>query len=68
MNHHSKKDEAAAMNDEEKAWRLWHLMQEVSDALWERNERAFMKFCAQEDKRNCYIKAASEQSEDDLPF
>jgi hypothetical protein len=56
------------MNDEEKAWRLWHLMQEVSDALWERNARAFMKFCVQEDERNGSPRAASGQPEDDLPF
>jgi hypothetical protein len=56
------------MNDEEKAWRLWHLMQEVSDALWERNARAFMKFCVREDERNGYLKAVSAETEDDLPF
>lgn len=56
------------MNDEEKAWRLWHLMQEVSDALWEHNVRSFMKFCVLEDERTRSIKVSSAQTEDDLPF
>jgi hypothetical protein len=56
------------MNDEEKAWRLWHLMQEVSDALWDRNKRAFMEFCVREDERSGSIKAGCAETEDDLPF
>ena len=56
------------MNDEQKAWRLWHLMQEVSDALWERNEQAFMEFCTQGNKQAGYTKRVPVETNDDLPF
>jgi len=56
------------MNDEQKAWRLWQLLQEVSDALWDCNEQAFMDFCIRENEENSYIKAPTAETEDDLPY
>lgn len=51
------------------AWRLWHLLQMVSDALWERYESAFMDFCAEERGRG--ERPASDKEvfvDNDLPF
>jgi hypothetical protein len=36
------------MSEAEQAWRLWHLLQLVSDALWSRYESAFLDFCGEE--------------------
>lgn len=54
--------------DEEKAWRLWNLMQEATDALWARYEPAFLDFCIREDEHNAYMKAGTGEPADDLPF
>ena len=56
------------MNDDEKAWRLWHLMQEVSSELWDRYEEAFMKFCMRDNERSGYRKTETGETHDDLPF
>lgn len=36
------------MSEAEEAWRLWHLLQNLSDTLWNRYESAFMDFCGEE--------------------
>lgn len=36
------------MSEAEEAWRLWHLLQELSDALWDRYASAFMDFCGED--------------------
>ncbi len=60
------------MNDEQKAWRLWQLLQEVSDALWDCNERVFLDFCKREHEQYRSKKAASVDSsvetKDGVPF
>lgn len=36
------------MSEAEEVWRLWHLLQNLSDTLWNRYESAFMDFCGEE--------------------
>jgi hypothetical protein len=40
------------MSEAEEAWRLWHLLQNLSDTLWNRYESAFMDFCGEAMERN----------------
>jgi hypothetical protein len=58
------------MKDEANAWRLWHLMQLVSDALWDYNEEAFLKFCEESQKDSEYICKSNypEAKGNDVPF
>lgn len=35
------------MNEAEQAWRIWNLLQMLSDALWERYESAFLDYCGE---------------------
>jgi hypothetical protein len=56
------------MNDKQKAWRLWNLMHEVSDALWDCNEQAFLDFCIEDSKQNISKKTASAETKEALPF
>jgi hypothetical protein len=54
------------MSEAEEAWRLWHLLQSFSDALWEHYQSAFMDFSAEEQRDNCYY--SKETDSDELPF
>jgi hypothetical protein len=36
------------MSEAEEAWRIWRLLQGLSDTLWERYESAFLDFCGEE--------------------
>jgi hypothetical protein len=57
------------MSEAEEAWRLWHLLQTFSDTLWQHYESAFMDFCDQEQRENCYYDSTSDSnSGDELPF
>lgn len=57
------------MSEAQEAWRLWHLLQTLSDTLWQHYESAFMDFCAQEQRENGYYDSMSaSNSGDELPF
>jgi hypothetical protein len=53
------------MSEAEEAWRLWHLLQALGDALWKRYESAFLDFCGEDSRDNGY---AFVDQRDDLPF
>lgn len=57
------------MSEAEEAWRLWHLLQVLSDELWNKYESAFMDFCG-EDMHNADSSAVMREQfgEEDLPF
>jgi hypothetical protein len=42
VNDQSEKTGERDMNDEQKTWRLLHLLYEVSDALWDFNEPRYI--------------------------
>ncbi len=48
------------LSEPEDAWRLWHLLQKFSDALWERYEREFMDYCCED--------GMSDAGDTELPF
>lgn len=54
------------MSEAEEAWRLWHLLQKASDALWDRYESAFLDFCAEDDCRRS--SRCKEKQSDQAPF
>jgi hypothetical protein len=59
------------MNDEEKArqaWRLWHLIRMVSDALWDYHEKEFLEFCEQSHSENQYIGKSCPKTDEEIPF
>jgi len=54
---------------EREAWRLWHVLQSMSDTLWERYESAFMGFCIEEMDANEYGASFREKRVDnESPF
>ena len=57
------------MSETQQAWALWHLLQNLSDILWNRYESAFLDFCIEEDKDNQYRAVIREELPDnELPF
>jgi hypothetical protein len=61
--------EGASMSEAEEAWRLWHLLQNLSDTLWNRYESAFMDFCGEDAGRGKNDTGFNEINGDgDLPF
>jgi len=61
--------EGASMSEAEEAWRLWHLLQNLSDTLWNRYESAFMDFCGEDMGVESTDTDLTEISGDkDLPF
>jgi hypothetical protein len=53
------------MSEAEQAWRLWHLLQECSEQIWQRYEEAFMDFCGEECSKNAHERFADS---DESPF
>jgi hypothetical protein len=53
--------------EQEKAWRLWHLLEELSSFIWERYEQEFIERClAKEDQRQHIMSDAPDN--DQVPF
>lgn len=62
-------DREPYMSEAEEAWRLWHLLQNLSDILWSRYESAFMDFCGEDVGREGSGTGFKEINGDgDLPF
>lgn len=54
-------------NEQETAWRLWYLLEELNSLLWERYESEFVdRHLAEEDQR-WFIKSEAHES-DQTPF
>jgi hypothetical protein len=55
----------AAMNlsEAEQAWRLWHLLQELSNSIWEHYESAFLDFSSEDQPI-----ITSTDNDNELPF
>jgi hypothetical protein len=49
------------LSEAEQAWRLWHLLQELSDSIWEHYESAFLDFCGED-------QPIITSTDDELPF
>ncbi len=57
------------MSEAQEAWRLWHLLQQFSDALWNRYESAFMDFCGEEMERNgSFAPYGKDDTDNEPPF
>jgi hypothetical protein len=57
------------VSEAEEAWRLWHLLQNLSDALWNRYESAFLDFCGENVGRHGSDAGLKENTGDsELPF
>lgn len=58
------------MSEAEEAWRLWHLLQNLSALLLDHYESAFMDFCGEEKNcTGCFVFMSEATLEaDDLPF
>jgi hypothetical protein len=41
----------------ESAWRLWHLLNQLADALWQSYEKEFLDFCIQDAKDQSSVKS-----------
>jgi hypothetical protein len=62
-------DREPYMSEAEEAWRLWHLLQNLSETLWRRYESAFMDFCGEDMGGESTDTDLTEISGDnDLPF
>lgn len=58
------------MNEAQEAWRMWHLVQAFSDALWEHYEKAFLDYCIEEQQHSQYCGLPGDDSTKDMesPF
>lgn len=58
------------MSEAQEAWRVWHLLQKLSDTIWEHYESAFMDIWEQEQVENDqYCESTKNDSMDtEIPF
>ena len=50
-------------DEQEIAWRLWHLLEELNSLLWERYESEFIQRHLAEEDRRWFIKSDAHESE-----
>lgn len=57
------------MSEAQEAWRVWHLLQNLSDTLWDRYENAFLGIWEEEQEHNQYCDLTRDAAmETELPF